>query len=49
MTLSLNRVVLDYLREYEDFITVKCDFKPSYLVSWYNKETKEIMSNESLL
>jgi hypothetical protein len=34
------------LDEFDDMLQVTCDQKPNSLVSWYNKKTKKLVSNE---
>ena len=34
------------MEEFDDMISVTCDKNPHSLVSWYNKKTKKIVSNE---
>jgi hypothetical protein len=44
--ISINELVLDMMEEFDDMIPVTCDKTPHSLVSWYNKKTKKIVSNE---
>jgi hypothetical protein len=44
--ISINNLVLDMMEEFDDMISVTCDKNPHSLVSWYNKKTKKIVSNE---
>ena len=42
-------MVLEMLDEFDDNIPVTCDKFSASLVSWYNKKTKNIVSNEAYI
>jgi hypothetical protein len=39
-------MALEMLDEFDEYIPVTCDRFPASLVNWYNKKTKNIVSNE---
>ena len=41
--------LLDMLDEFDENLPVTCDRFPASLVNWYNKKTKNIVSNEAYI
>ena len=39
-------MALEMLDEFDDMLQVTCDQNPNSLVSWYNKKTKKLVSND---
>jgi hypothetical protein len=37
------------LDEFDEYLPVTCDKFPASLVSWYNKKTKKVVSNEAYI